>query len=201
MADPHRSLSPTSQKSFASLFKDAQPSASDQTLLPPSSHRGEPALKISQSLVDPLSKPFHFALIGKFSHGRATMERSRQVFSKLGLTGSFSLGHLDPKHMLIRLQDDFNRIWLKDIWFIDGFSMQIFRWSLEFRSDVESFIAPSGSPSQILHCFSLINSVYFNWKINWNAPDTRYCSRWAFTSSVARLCNEVDRLKRLPSRI
>lgn len=60
-------------------------------------------IEIAQILVDSLSKPFRFALIDKFSHGRPSMERSRQIFSKLGLKASFSLGHLDPKRVQIRL--------------------------------------------------------------------------------------------------
>lgn len=86
------------------------------------------SIKISRSAIDSMSKPFQFSIIGKFSHGRPTMERSRSVFGKLGLKDVYFLGHLDPKHMLIRIQDkgDFNRLWLREVWFLDGFLMRTF---------------------------------------------------------------------------
>lgn len=134
-------------KSFASILKgqtNADPSSSTSPVAPlvhsPSTYKGEPTLKIPKAIVEVLSKPFHFTLIGKFSHGRPLMERSRHLFAKLGLKGAFSLNHLDQKHMLIRLHDevDFNRIWLRELWFFDGFPMRSFCWSPEFRHDIES---------------------------------------------------------------
>lgn len=115
---------------------------SPQILIPPSVHHGEPALRISLAMVNTLSKPFKFALIGKFSHDRSTMEKSRLFFNKIGLKGTFSFDHLDLKHMLIRLQHEgyFNQLWMKESIFIEGFPMKVFRWTVDFRSDVESLI-------------------------------------------------------------
>lgn len=67
--------SPTKHKSFAGLFA-TKPS----TLIPPSSFKGEPALRISQELVNNLLKPFNLMLIGKFSRGQPSMAETRQVF-------------------------------------------------------------------------------------------------------------------------
>src|SRR4051812_12240916 len=83
---PTSTSSPTHKKSFSELLHSnprSQSSPPAATLLPPSLHHGEPALKFPQSLVDQLASPFKFTLVGKFSHGRPTMDRARSVFARL----------------------------------------------------------------------------------------------------------------------
>lgn len=102
-------LSSSPKKSFASLLKNHPASAPSSSSDPPpspiiltaTSYKGELGLKIMKSALDSMSRSFHFTLIGEFSHGRPSMERSRSIFSKLDLKGDVSLGHLDPKLMLI----------------------------------------------------------------------------------------------------
>lgn len=172
-------------------------------LLNCSFHKGEPALKIPKLIVDSLAKPFQFALISKFSHGRPSMERSRQIFTKLGLKGSFFLGHLNPKHMIICLQkeDDFNRIWLREVWFLDGFPMRTIRWSSEFCPDVESSI------TLVLISFPSLPIFLFNKKILFSTgsaigkPLNLDSATDLSCPSVAWVCVELDLLKRLPHRV
>lgn len=196
-------LCSTSKKSFASLSREAPstaPSAQNlnSSLFFSSFHKGRPSLKIPQTLVDTLSKHFRFALIGKFSHGCPSIERSRQIITKLGLKGSFALGHLDPKHMLIKFQHegDFNRIWLKEIWFLDCLPMKVFRWNLDFRPDVESLIAPVwiSLPNLPLFLFDkqclLSVGRLISHPLTLDAPTTNLSS-----PSVARICVEVDLLR------
>lgn len=64
-------------------------SSSPVTVHSPSFYKGEPTLKIRKITIESLSKPFQFSLIGKFSHGWSLMERSRQIFEKLGLKGAY----------------------------------------------------------------------------------------------------------------
>lgn len=101
------------------------------------------------------------------------MERSCQIFNKLGLKGSFTLGHLDPKHMLIRLNQeaDFNRIRLRDIWYIDDFQIRIFRWSMDFHPDVESSITLVLIALLNLPIFLFDKNVFFNWEPIWKSPE------------------------------
>lgn len=91
-----------------------------------------------------MAKPFRFTLVGKFSQGCPTMERSRKIFNKLDLKGNFSSGHLDQKHVLIRVhhEGDFNILWLKETRFLNGYPMRIFCWTSNFRADEESSIVP-----------------------------------------------------------
>lgn len=164
MADPHAgsaTASPTSKKTFAFLLKEAE-SPFPQFNLSPSTHRGEPALKLPQSLVESLSKSFRFALIGKFLHARLSMEKARLAFAKLGVKGNYSLGHLDHKHMLIRLQyeGDFNRIGLKIYGssmdslgiYSDGVLISDLMWNLLWHR--------SGTLFLIYLCSSLKNNVF-----------------------------------------
>lgn len=123
---------PISLKSFASILqsstKTPQTSVESQLpLIPSSSHHGEPALNLPQSIVDRLSSSFCLALVGKFSHGHPTMDRSRQAFTKLDLKGNFIFGHLDPKHILIPLKHEghFHHLCLKELLYLDGFPMRI----------------------------------------------------------------------------
>src|SRR4051812_23711063 len=106
--------------------------------------------------------------------------------------------------MLICLQDesDFNRIWLREVWFLDGFPMRTFRWSPNFRLDAESSIVP------IWISLSNIPPFLFN-KIGLFSIDSILGKPLALDDatanlsrpSEARLCVEVDLLKRLPHRI
>lgn len=70
--------------------------------------------------------------------------KSHLCFAKFNLRGNFQLGHLDNKHMLIKLncEGDFNRLWLKEIWYVNSFPMRTFRWTLNFCSDIKSSFVP-----------------------------------------------------------
>lgn len=164
MGDAPGVPSPTAKKSFVALFKHAEPSASQDLPNPSHAPHGvEHAVKFPQKHVDSLSKHFNFAIISEFSYGRLTMERSHQIFNKLGLKGSFSLGNLDSKNMLIRHNQEweFNRIWLRDLWYIDGFPMRIYRWSIEFHPDLESSINPVWDSLPNLSIFLFDKNVSF----------------------------------------
>ncbi|XP_071916245.1 uncharacterized protein [Coffea arabica] len=75
-----------------------------------SSHRGEPALRLSQSDLHLLSTPFKNALVGRFPFRRPPMEVIRGFFVSLGLKGACEVGLLDLNHVLIRpsTEEDYN---------------------------------------------------------------------------------------------
>src|SRR5436190_4128261 len=151
-----------------------------------------------------LSKPLKLSLVGKFSHGRPTMERSRLIFSKLGLRGGFFLGHLDQKHMLIRLNDeeDFNRIWLRESLYLDGFPMRIFKWSPEFRLDCESSTVPVWISLPNLPLFLFNKSGIFSIGSLLGKPLTLDAATADLSRpNVARVCVEIDLLKKLTHRV
>lgn len=69
---------------------------------PLSSLKGEPTVCFSEEEIDKLAAPFNHVLVGKFSHGRPSMELVRKAFAAIGFSGSYSLGLLDHRHVLIR---------------------------------------------------------------------------------------------------
>ncbi|KAG8379878.1 hypothetical protein BUALT_Bualt07G0135100 [Buddleja alternifolia] len=92
-----------------------------------------------------MAAPFQYSLVGKFSHGYPTMTRLRAKFAALGLLmKDFKIGVLDNKHVWIRLFDsnDYTRIWLKQMWYFDGFPMRVLKWTPDFDPKEESPIMP-----------------------------------------------------------
>lgn len=132
------------------------------------------------------------------------MDGARLVFTKLGLKGDFLLGHRDPKHMLIRLQHevDFKRIWLRELWFIEGVPMRVFRWEPNFRPDVESAKAPVWISLPCLPLFLFDKRCLYSIGQLIRSPLSLDASMVDLShTSVARLCVKVDLLKKLPRRI
>lgn len=198
--------SPTKSKSFASILREIKnPSVPDhQPLLPPSTYHGEPELKLSSDLIARFSEPFRLTLVGKFSHGRPTMERTRLVFSKLDLKGNFSVSHLDHKHLLIRLEHegDFTRLWLKELLYVDSFPMRIFKWSASFRADVESSVVPVWISLPNLPLFMLNKQCLFSIGNLVGQPLTLDLATAELKRpSLAKICVQVDLLKKLPHRV
>ncbi|EOY25448.1 Uncharacterized protein TCM_016754 [Theobroma cacao] len=68
------------------------------------------------------------------------MNEIRLAFKGIGLTGAYDLRWLDYKHILIHLtnQHDFNRIWIRQVWFIANQKLRVFKWSPDFQPEKES---------------------------------------------------------------
>ncbi|XP_027155307.1 uncharacterized protein LOC113755505 [Coffea eugenioides] len=132
------------------------------------------------------------------------MEGLRKDFMSVGFKGSFSLGLLDPRHVLIRfdLEDDFHRCWLRGFWTFQGFAMRVFKWSPTFSANIESSIVPVWIrlPFLPVHLFgkeplfSIARLVGEPLRLD---ASTATLSR----PSVARICVEVDLLQSLPQRV
>lgn len=91
-----------------------------------------------------------YMLIGMFSHGCPNIQNIQSKFSIFGLKEAFTLGVINIKHVLICLssEEDFTRFWLKLIWFIDGISMRIFKWTPEFNTKLNHLLFRSGLASR-----------------------------------------------------
>lgn len=131
-------------KSFAAIIGCAPLMKPLVSIKEPSSFRGDPAIFFSAKGFPHLAEPFKFSLVGKFSHGRPSMDIIRKVFASMDLKAEASIGLIDNKHILIRLnlEEDFHRLCLKEIWFIPLFPMHIFKWSHDFHPTAESSVAP-----------------------------------------------------------
>lgn len=157
------------KKSFTSLSEHSVvPFPSIPIIFPSVSHKGEPGIKIPKSAIDSMSKPLQYTLVGKFSHGHPSMERSRLIFSKIGLKGA-SLGHLDPKHMMVRMHDkeDFKCFGCEKFGSLMDFPCAPLdgALSLDWRSNPPS--SPYGFPFIIYLCSSSTNKVCFPLGLFW----------------------------------
>lgn len=90
------------------------------------------------------------------------MEAMRKSFLTFGLKADVTLGHLDAKHVLIQVhhEADYQRLWIKDKWYLGSFPMRVFKWTPDFRPEVESPIASVlNYPDSLSTCFT--NKRYF----------------------------------------
>ncbi|KAL0396352.1 UNVERIFIED_CONTAM: hypothetical protein Scaly_0083600 [Sesamum calycinum] len=63
---------------------------------------------------------------------------------RLGLKGAFSVGAINFWHVLINCSndEDYARLWMRQIWTFEGMPMRVLKWSPEFSITEESPIAP-----------------------------------------------------------
>ena len=71
--------------------------------------------------------PFKLTLVGKFSYNHPRMELIRKYFSSLGLNRNSQISLFDNRHILIKLnvEEDYTRLWVKQIWYVYGSAMRI----------------------------------------------------------------------------
>ncbi|KAK4394249.1 hypothetical protein Sango_1895700 [Sesamum angolense] len=105
---------------------------------------GRPTIIFSDSETQSLVANFRLALIGKFSQGIPPYSQLHWLLAKSGIKGAFTVSLINNKHALISLsnESDFTRLWLRRIWYLNGFPMRIFKWSPTFNPNHESSIVP-----------------------------------------------------------
>ena len=194
-----------SKRSFADILaSSSNPLPSSQFLKPREVYRGEPAVTFTIDEIQSLASPFRFALVGKFSKGRPSMEALRKEFLTIGYKGTFTLGLLDPRHVLIRFEheEDYHRCWLRRFWSFQGFGMRVLKWTPSFSVDSEPSIVPIWIrlPNLPVHFFA--KGPLFSIGRLVGEPLRLDASTAAITRpNVARLCVEIDLLKDLPNRV
>ncbi|KAH0454283.1 hypothetical protein IEQ34_016207 [Dendrobium chrysotoxum] len=93
----------------ARSFIEALSGASPSQIFPGlknTTHHGLLSLWISKEEILALVAPFQFALVGKFSGRRPSLDAIRKFFFDLKLFGEFSVTLLNSKHVLIKLNND-----------------------------------------------------------------------------------------------
>ncbi|KAL0284479.1 UNVERIFIED_CONTAM: hypothetical protein Sangu_2826900 [Sesamum angustifolium] len=105
---------------------------------------GRPTIIFSDAETQSLVANFRLALIGKFSQGIPPYSQLHRLLAKFGIKGAFTVSLINNKHALISLsnESDFTRLWLRRIWYLNGFPMRIFKWSPTFNPNHESSIVP-----------------------------------------------------------
>lgn len=107
-------------------------------------HKGKPSVFIPRSKKDEYAAPYKWAIVGKFSQGRPTLEDLHCYLVSLDLKAQFQIGLLDSRHVMInfRAPEDYHRIFSRSIWYIGEHVMRVFKWSTKFHVDRESSIVP-----------------------------------------------------------
>ena len=199
------SSSPTfKKKAFSALFQDRLPSEVVKVQAAVSTHRGEPAVVFNAADIAAVASPFRFTLVGKFSKGRPLLPELRKFFSMLDLKDSVSVGLLDARHVLLRFngEADFLRVWARNVWYVHGCPMRVFKWSSKFHVDRESSLVPVWFrlPKLPIHLFA--KPCLFHIVSCLGNPLFVDAATSSFIRpNVARVCVEVDLLKSLPSRV
>ncbi|KAL0351224.1 UNVERIFIED_CONTAM: hypothetical protein Sradi_4271600 [Sesamum radiatum] len=105
---------------------------------------GRPTITFSDDETHSLAAAFRFALVGKFSHGSPPFSQLHQLLAKTGIKGTFTVSMINRKHALIipSIESDYSRLWLRRIWFLNGFPMRVLKWSPTFSTAHESPIVP-----------------------------------------------------------
>ncbi|KAL0285161.1 UNVERIFIED_CONTAM: hypothetical protein Sangu_2791600 [Sesamum angustifolium] len=70
--------------------------------------------------------------------------RTYVISQSLRLTIANRILCLNARHVFIKfaLEEDYTKLWIKSIWFVDGFPMRIFKWTPTFNPREESPIVP-----------------------------------------------------------
>lgn len=170
----------------------------------PSTFKGGPIIFFSKEDIQLLARPFKHSLVGKFSHGRPSMEIIQKVFQTFSLKSDFHFGLIDHKHILIRLEseEDFSRIWMRESWHIGKFPIRLFKWSTDFRPDMKSSISPIwiSFPNLPIHFFSK-SSLYSIAQLIGQPLKMDASTVEINGSSMARVCVEVDLTKNISKRL
>lgn len=100
-------------------------------------HRGKPSIKITKQRLQAYTDPYKWPIIRKFSQGRPMLKDIHSYFVALELKGTFQLGLLDARHIIINFQteEDYLRFLSKIIWYISDSVMRVFKWTTNFHVD------------------------------------------------------------------
>ncbi|XP_028552313.1 uncharacterized protein LOC114580043 [Dendrobium catenatum] len=165
---------------------------------------GAPAILISDEDILKLASPFKFTLVGKFNLRRPNLDNIRSFFANLKLSGFYSIGLLDSRHVAIQLSNDmdYSRIFSRRSYFICNCQMKVLKWTPFFDIHEESPIVPVwiSFPNLRLHFFNpqvlhALGSVF-------GRPlQTDQATASRTRPSVARVLVEVDISKKFAKEI
>ncbi|XP_020549414.1 uncharacterized protein LOC110011984 isoform X1 [Sesamum indicum] len=157
-----------------------------------------PTLLFIDAEIEVLAAPFRFALVGKFSHGAPSYSILHKLIAGTDIKNNFTVIMLNNRHVLISLscEADYSRLWLRRIWYIQGYPMRVFKWTPTFTPSQESSIVPVwvSFPELPAHLFR--KKVLFTVASMIGTPlqiDDATLSQSKF--SKARACIKLDLLK------
>ncbi|KAL2224775.1 UNVERIFIED_CONTAM: hypothetical protein Sindi_2952300 [Sesamum indicum] len=166
--------------------------------------QGMKVLRFSSDEISRLSLPFRYALVGKFSHGYPSMQNLRRWMLAQGFRGDFSVGAINVRHVFIKfaLEEDYTKLWIKSIWFVEGFPMRVFKWTPTFNPREESPIVPVWVRLPELPIQFFDREALFSIARLLGTPlRTDVSTATLVRPSVARVCVEINLLEPLQTEI
>ncbi|KAL0287184.1 UNVERIFIED_CONTAM: hypothetical protein Scaly_2773100 [Sesamum calycinum] len=166
--------------------------------------QGMKVRRFSSEEIARLSQPFRYALVGKFSHGYPSMQHLRRWMLAHGFRGDFSVGAINARHFFIKfaLEEDYTKLWIKSIWFVDGFPMRVFKWTPTFNPREESPIIPVWVRLPELPIQFLDREALFSIARLLGTPlRTDVSTATLVRPSVVRVCVEINLLEPLQTEI
>ncbi|PKU83643.1 hypothetical protein MA16_Dca020860 [Dendrobium catenatum] len=135
---------------------------------------------------------------------RPNLDVIRKFFFGLKLSGSFNVGLLDSKHIVIQLSNDldYNHIFSRRSYYILGCQMRLLKWSPYFDVREESPISPVwiAFPNLRLHFFN--SHILFGLASVFGRPlQTDQVTASSSRPSMARVLVELDVTKKHPQEI
>lgn len=89
-----------------------------------------------------LFSAFPICCDGKILQGRLDMEAIHQLFKAQDFIDIFTVGLLNPRHILVTFhrKKNFHRFYSRMLWYVGDFPMRVFKWTSDFHADRESSI-------------------------------------------------------------
>ncbi|KAL2246321.1 UNVERIFIED_CONTAM: hypothetical protein Sindi_2900300 [Sesamum indicum] len=132
------------------------------------------------------------------------MQNLRRWMLAQGFRGDFSVGAINVRHVFIKfaLEEDYTKLWIKSIWFVEGFPMRVFKWTPTFNPREESPIVPVWVRLPELPIQFFDREALFSIARLLGTPlRTDVSTATLVRPSVARVCVEINLLEPLQTEI
>ncbi|KAL0928426.1 hypothetical protein M5K25_000307 [Dendrobium thyrsiflorum] len=189
----------STSRSFREVVSGTTSPGDKLSSLTHSSVNGIPAILISHEEVLKLASPFQYTLVGKFSLRRPSLDAIRLFFNNFKISGVFSIGLLDSRHVAIQLLNDldYSRVFARRAYYINSCQMRLLKWTLFFDIKEESPVVSIwiSFPNLRLHFFNAL-VLHALGSIFGRPLQTDQATASRTRPSVARVLVEVDITKK-----
>ncbi|XP_073153664.1 uncharacterized protein [Henckelia pumila] len=132
------------RRSYVDVFLSSSPRTMQKSFLdgegsllpskPTISYKNKPGIFSSEEEIRVMEKDHSYSLIGKFSDGWPSKDRTLQAFAAVGFSGPYVVKFLRSGFLFIefKLEEDMAIFWGKGRWFLQGFLLRVFKWSPKF---------------------------------------------------------------------
>ncbi|KAK8915964.1 hypothetical protein KSP39_PZI023309 [Platanthera zijinensis] len=103
-----------------------------------------PAILFTDEEIANLAKPFTLSLVGKLSARKPSMDSIRTLLNRLKLSGKYTTGTLDSRHMLITFTDenDYTRVFSQGVFYLGNSNLKMLKWTPGFNPIRECPVIP-----------------------------------------------------------